>query len=139
MAVVCKPILVFSLDFGQAEQNFADLDKTSKVLKEGKEKIARQTKKNNKSLKTISKLHETTFPEENYNRILQQKYHLESQLHDAEEKVTSAEDEVFNLDIDITYLMILLSQEALEKPILPGMQFPSFLLFFAFPHSLHVM
>ena len=112
------------------------LTKPPKFLKKAKRKLP---KKNNTSLKTISKLRETTFPEENYNRILQQKYHLESQLHTAEEKVTSAEDEVFNLDIDITHLMILLSQEALEKPILPGMQFPSFLLFFAFPHSLHVM
>ena len=74
------------------------------------------TKKNQESLKTISKLHENNFHEEDYNRILQQKYHLESQLLEADEKVTSVEDEVFTvkekntkLSKEISYLMILLN------------------------------
>ena len=111
----------------KSAKTFVNLDKTSKALKEAKEEIARLTKKNQESLKTISKLRETTFPEEDYNRILQQKYHLESQLLEADEKVTSAEDEVFTfqekntkLSKEITNLMILLNnskgcQDALEK------------------------
>jgi hypothetical protein len=111
----------------KSAKTFVNLDKTSKALKEAKEEIARLTKKNQESLKTISKLCETTFPEEDYNRTLQQKYHLESQLLEADEKVTSAEDEVFtfkntNLSNEITNLMIPLnnskgSYDTLEKQI----------------------
>ena len=113
----------------KSAKTFVDLDKTSKALKEAKEEIARLTKKSQESLKIISKLRETTFPEEDYNRILQQKHYLESQLLEADEKVTIAEDEVFTfqqkntkLSKENTNLMFLLNnskgcQNALEKQI----------------------
>ena len=100
----------------KSAKTFVDLDKTSKALKEAKEEIARLTKKSQESLKIISKLRETTFPEEDYNRILQQKHYLESQLLEADEKVTIAEDEVFTfqqkntkLSKENTNLMFLLN------------------------------
>ena len=40
----------------KSAKTFVNLDKTSKALKEAKEEIARLTKKNQESLKTISKL-----------------------------------------------------------------------------------
>ena len=59
---------------------FDDHDKTSEALKKAKEEIARLTNKTQESLKTITKLRATTIPEEEYTRILQQKYHLEDKL-----------------------------------------------------------
>ena len=48
----------------KSAKTFVNLDKTSKALKEAKEEVARLTKKNDESLKTISKLRETTLPRE---------------------------------------------------------------------------
>ena len=56
----------------KSAKTFVDPDKTSKALKKAKEEIARLTKKTEESLKTISKLRETTYPEVEYNKILQQ-------------------------------------------------------------------
>ena len=57
--------------------------------------MSRLKNKTNESLKPISKLRETTIPEENYNKILQQSYHLKDQLLEADERATLAEDEIF--------------------------------------------
>ena len=108
---------------------FDDHDKTSEALKKAKEEIARLTNKTQESLKTITKLRATTIPEEEYTRILQQKYHLEDKLQEANDKASIAEDEVFTykeknkkLSKDITNLMVLLNnskgcQETLEKQL----------------------
>ena len=74
-------------------KTFVDHDKTYKALKKAKEEIARLTQKNEQSLKTISKLRETTFPKVEYSKILQQKYRLEEQLKEDDCKAT-IEDEV---------------------------------------------
>jgi DNA-directed RNA polymerase delta subunit len=91
--------------------------------------VSRLTNKTNESLKTISKLRETTIPEADYNKILQQNYHLKDQLLEADERATLAEDEIFTfkeqnakLSKQVTKLMIALnnsnsSQDALEKQI----------------------
>ena len=106
-----------------------DHDKTSKALKKAKEEIARLTNKTEESLKTISKLRETTIPEEEYTKILQQKYHLEIKMHEADDNASIAEGEVFTykeknkkLSKEITNLMIALNnskgcQDTLEKQI----------------------
>jgi hypothetical protein len=113
----------------KSAKSFVNLDKTSKALKEAKEEVARLTKKNDESLKTISKLRETTLPREDYDRILQQKYHLEIQLQEADEKAIFAGDEVSSFKVkntklskEITNLMLLLNnskgcQDALKKQI----------------------
>jgi hypothetical protein len=113
----------------KSAKTFVNLDKTSKALKEAKEEVARLTKKNDESLKTISKLRETTLPREDYDRILQQKYHLEIQLQEADEKAIFAGDEVSSFKVkntklskEITNLMLLLNnskgcQDALKKQI----------------------
>ena len=106
-----------------------DHDKTSKALKKAKEEIARLTNKTEESLKTISKLRETTIPEEEYTKILQQKYHLETKMQEADDNASIAEGEVFTykeknkkLSKEITNLMIALNnskgcQDTLEKQI----------------------
>ena len=95
---------------------FDDHDETSEALKKAKEEIARLTNKTQESLKTITKLRATTIPEEEYTRILQQKYHLEDKLQEAEDKASIAEDEVLTyternkkLSKNITNLMVLLN------------------------------
>ena len=91
--------------------------------------MSRLTNKTNESLKTIAKLRETTIPEAEYNKILQQNYHLKDQLLEADERATIAEDEIFTfkeqnakLSKQVTKLMIALnnsnsSQGTLEKQI----------------------
>ena len=81
-------------------------------------------------LKTTSKLREKTyFSEEDYTKILQQKYRLENQLQEADNKAYLAEEEAFKhkeetkkLSKKITSLTTLLnnthaSKEALERHI----------------------
>ena len=111
---------------------FVNLDKTSKALKKAKEEVGRLTNKNEESQKTITKLRETlrfSFREQEHNKLLQEKYHLENQLQEAEQKASLAEDEVFTYEEKNpklselnTKLMIALnnskgSQEALVKQI----------------------
>jgi hypothetical protein len=58
------------------------------------------TKKTDGSLKTITELREAlkfSFPENEYNKLLQEKYHLENQLQEANQRASLAEDEVFML------------------------------------------
>ena len=77
-------------------QTFSENDNSAKALKEAREEIVRLNKKSNESLKTISKLRErTVFSEEDYTKILQQKYRLENQLQEADNKAYLAEEEAF--------------------------------------------
>ena len=74
-------------------------------------------------------LERTVFSEEDYTKILQQKYRLEDQLQEADNKANLAEEEAYmhkeetkKLSKKITSLMILLnntqgSKEALERHI----------------------
>ena len=113
----------------KSAKTFVDHDTTKKALKKAKEEVSRLTNKTNESLKTIAKLRETTIPEVEYNKILQQNYHLKDQLLEADERATIAEDEIFTfkeqnakLSKQVTKLMIALnnsnsSQDALEKQI----------------------
>ena len=68
----------------KSAKTFVDHDKTSKALKKAKEEIARLAKKAKESLKSITKLRETMFPEVEYNKIMHQKYRLETLLEKAE-------------------------------------------------------
>ena len=80
----------------KSAQTFSENDKSAKALKEAREEIVRLNKKSNESLKTISKLREkTVFSEEDYTKILQQKYRLENQLQEAENRADLAEEEAF--------------------------------------------
>ena len=111
----------------KSAKTFVDHDKTKQALKKAKEEVSRLTNKTNESLKTISKLRETTIPEADYNKILQQNYHLKDQLLEADERATLAEDEIFTfkeqnakLSKQVTKLMIALnnsnsSQDAFRK------------------------
>ena len=76
----------------KSAKTFVDHDTTKKALKKAKEEVSRLTNKTNESLKTIAKLRETTIPEVEYNKILQQNYHLKDQLLEADERATIAED-----------------------------------------------
>ena len=78
-----------------------NLDTTSKALKKAKEEVGRLTNKNEESQKTITKLRETlrfSFPEKEHNKLLQEKYHLENKLQEADQKASLAEDEVFTFE-----------------------------------------
>ena len=114
----------------KSAQTFSENDKSAKALKEAKEEIVRLNKKSNESLKTISKLRErTVFSEEDYTKILQQKYRLENQLQEADNKADLAKEEAFKhkeetkkLSKKITSLTSLLnnthaSKEAIERQI----------------------
>ena len=116
----------------RSAKTFVNLDKASKALKKAKEEVGRLTNKNEESQKTIIKLRETlrfSFPEKEHNKLLQEKYHLENKLHEADQKAILAEDEVFTYEEKNTKLselntklMIALnnsngSQDALVKQI----------------------
>ena len=91
--------------------------------------MSRLTKKTNESLKAITKLRETSIPEADYNKMLQQNYYLKEQLLEADERANIAEEEIFTfkeqnakLSNQVTKLMIALNnsnscQDALEKQI----------------------
>ena len=84
----------------RSAKTFVNLDKASKALKKAKEEVGRLTNKNEESQKTIIKLRETlrfSFPEKEHNKLLQEKYHLENKLQEADQKASLAEDEVFML------------------------------------------
>ena len=77
----------------KSAQTFSENDNSAKALKEAKEEIVRLNKKSNESLKTISKLRERkVFSEEDYTKVLQDKYRLENKLQEADEKAIFAED-----------------------------------------------
>ena len=113
----------------KSAKTFADHDKSKKALKKANEEVSRLTKKTNESLKAITKLRETSIPEADYNKMLQQNYHLKEQLLEADERANIAEEEIFTfkeqnakLSNQVTKLMIALNnsnscQDALEKQI----------------------
>jgi chromosome segregation ATPase len=77
-------------------KTFVNLDKASKALKKAKEEVGRLKNKNEESQKTITKLRETlrfSFPEKEYNKLLQEKYQLEKKLQETDQKASL--DEVF--------------------------------------------
>jgi hypothetical protein len=60
--------------------------------------LTKPKKKTDESLKIITELREAlkfSFPEKEYNKLLQVKYHLENQLQEADQKASLADDEVF--------------------------------------------
>jgi hypothetical protein len=104
----------------------------TKALKKAKEEVGRLTNKNEESQKTITKLRETlrfSFPKKEHNKLLQEKYHLENKVQEADQNASLAEDEVITyvekntkLSELNTKLMIALnnskgSQDALVKQI----------------------
>ena len=113
----------------KSAKTFADHDKSKEALKKANEEVSRLTKKTNESLKAITKLRETSIPEADYNKMLQQNYHLKEQLLEADERANIAEEEIFTfkeqnakLSNQVTKLMIALNnsnscQDALEKQI----------------------
>ena len=108
----------------------AEYDKTSKALKKAEEEIVRLSTKSDESLKTITKFHSTTVPQDKYDKAFQNRHRLEIEKEEAPDRATLAEDEVAiykeknkKLSKENTNLTFLHnnskgSQEALEKHII---------------------